>query len=215
MSLFDPPMVGDVLEAKYYCYQGDQLGINVRHWKVTERTGNGVDLETIASKLSQDAAPTYKNLLNNTASYLGVGLTNRYPSPSSPQIISNTGFGAGLGGTTALPQQVTGVLTLRTAQGGRKGRGRSYIPFPSTLNNGTDDKPVAGYASVMESLGSLFTTNVLVTAGTDSTSLQPVLFHTNPMGSTSVLVGYTAQRRWGTQRRRGNYGKANPKPAGL
>jgi hypothetical protein len=82
------------------------------------------------------------------------------------------------------------------------------MPFPSEGSNGVTSIPTAAYVGDLEGLGQDFVATIIAGAGADTATLRPIIL--NRAANTFVeLVSSRANARWGTQRRRGDYGQSN------
>lgn len=204
--------VGDIVEFQVACFAGNQVGLNSWHYGVFEADNILATDELAAQTLDGILAPLYKPLLHNTASYIGITaqIINRSPKPATVTVAASTGVGTG--GNVPLPSQVSGVITKQTVFAGRTFRGRCYIPFPSAAYNDTiPNKPTAAYVTALGNLITGLTPNISLANGLFFTRLQPVLWRSKTSQS-QALSGFRANQKWGTQRRRGNYGQANVIP---
>lgn len=203
--------VGDIVEVKAFCYCINQVGINISHWVCTAASGVPTD-EDFLTTFEAAAAPLYKAVMSNIATWEG----------ASAQVISTTPVGAVQTDTTnkgigslpgpTLPLQVTAVLTKRTAFGGRKYRGRLYIPFmDASLNDAPTESPTAAANILLQNLGDFYADEMMVTVGMNTATMTPTLYH-RADGTDTLISEVVATGKWGTQRRRGNYGQANSYP---
>src|SRR6187399_807658 len=97
-----PLAIGDVVETKIATHQADQVGINVRHWRVFATTGTSVEVGAVAFFLSTTLAPLYKACMANTATYYGVRAQKISPIPMGAATLSLEGNGPGSGGAAAM-----------------------------------------------------------------------------------------------------------------
>lgn len=201
--------LNEVWETKAYCFAIDQVGINIRHWRVTLSVGNPDDI-TMVPLFSAAIAPLYKPLMGAAASYYGASLRRIRPSVANP-VNSQSGAGAGTGALELLPRQVSGIITLRTIATGRKGRGRVYVPFPSEGLNDAPGAPSAAYVTALGTLAAYYSNAHSYTSGGMTVELTPVIYHRLTQTFDDVN-GFRANARWATQRRRGAYGRQNQVP---
>lgn len=212
MSLSNPPLTGDLLEVKFVCFCQGQLGLNVRHYKVTVSAGAGADLAEIADALATDAADYYKDCLSADADYKGVMVQSIYPTPKGAVVSDTSGNGSGNQASQVLPTQVSGIITMQTALAGRSGRGRVYVPFPGQGDAADDGTPSAAYVANLEDLGSFLATTQIIVGATGTSDLAPVLIQLGNPAVTRPITGRIARNKWATQRRRGSYGAPNTSP---
>lgn len=199
--------INDVIQVKLFSYMGNQLGLNVRHYLVGTKVNDGATLAEIAADLAATFSPLYEVLMTNTAEFVGVSAQRILPTPitAAEMAFENN---SGVAGTTPLPQQVSGIITLRTALAGRANRGRVYIPFPDESDNSANHVPEASYGVDLTALAAEFVANQSVTGAAGSNTLVPVVFHRD-LDTTTVITGARANGAWATQRRRGFYGRPN------
>lgn len=203
--------VNDVLQLKVSCWMQDQLGLNVRYWRVRSITGAGPDLQEIADAFGLALPDVLKDCISDDAEYLGLSVKMVGPGPATIAYLSDIGAGAGTVPTGPMPSQVCGMVTLKTDLAGRANRGRIYVPFPA---RGAADVitglPTAGYVAAAQEYGDIFA-NTFNAAGVGSSAvLEPGL--STPIGNPFTLItAALARNRFGTQRRRGQYGAHNPK----
>lgn len=203
--------VGDIIETRLFCTQTDQTSVNVRQWVVTAQVAGGPSENFVADALSNIFANLYKALMSVGARYNGLGLRRINPLPIAVESFSPIGAGAGAVAGTNLPRQTCGIISLRTPFGGRKYKGRIYVPFPSATDNTTNGVPTTTYGSNLALLGSQFIKDQTVISGASSVALTPIVFHRSDRTYTQI-VGAVYPLRWATQRRRGSYGRPNTSP---
>lgn len=205
-------MTDQVVELKVASFCGVQLGLNVRHYVVGATTGASRTDQNFADFMAAALAPAYKDYLGNDASFYGVSVQVLNREPRLLPVVNSANAGTGLGTGGSLPGQVSGVVTLRTAFSGRAYRGRMYLPFPGTaLNDAVLNKPTDAAVLLMEIIGELFVNQVSLASGGDSAILDPILKSSDSFLYTT-LEEAEARQRWGTQKRRGNYGRPNVFP---
>lgn len=206
--------VNDLLEVKFFCTFNGQLGLNVRHWKVTAVTGTARTTQQIVDELSAFMAPYYKTLMHDEATYYGAGIKRLLPQPASAPEFSAAGAGPGVAGPTPTPSQVSGVVTLTSDFAGRSNRGRAYAPFPAEEDTAPlTGRPTLQYFNALTTLGAGLRSTLVspVGGGANSATYAPVIYH-RLTGQTTPITGSRANAKWGTQRRRGDYGALNPNP---
>jgi len=215
-------VVGDVLLFQVVGVQVEQVGYTGIHYKVTVVNPPGTSLGTIVSTLDSLYAPIVKNMLCAAATYQGAMLRRVWPLPPSPPAAEDTSRGPGLVAGELMPRQVAGVVSKFTAIAGRAFRGRAYTFFPSEDSNTANGTPSGAYLTSLDALASLMTqTHVIALGG--SVTIQPVLFHRGstldppdpavPLeGSTTPIAGCRRRTGWGTQRKRGYFGRPNTPP---
>ena len=167
-------------------------------------------------KVSAVTAATFSVILNN-AGYppATTGKWRKYITPPASQTVPAATPLAGTAGTTPIPTQVAGMVSFYCEDGGRKGRGRSYIPFPDQASNvAATDTPITAYVNNLD----LFAAAVLgpneISSGPNTLTLNGGLFdqYSPSIPVFRPFVTWISRRRWATQRKRGNYGRANANP---
>lgn len=200
--------VGDIYEVKILSFQGAQLGINIRHYRVASITGAQPSDNAIRDRMDAVFLAQYPNLFGPSTNYLGTTVRKIWPLPV---LLETTRAGVSVAGTTLgdnLPKQTAGVITLRTTLAGRSNRGRLYTPFPTEASNDADSTPTAAYLQTLQLLGLLLISSVVVTSGGNSATLDPGIWRRGPKTFT-IWSTFLERDKWGTQRRRGDYGRPN------
>jgi hypothetical protein len=205
--------VNDLYQARIICFQGSQIAVNIRHYVVTNVTGVEGTANNLATIIDTQFAPHYKPLINSNASYRGVGVKLILPVQGvESAVVMNSGLGSG--GVDSLPKQCAGLIQLQTVVGGRHGRGRVYIPFPSEQHSDANGAPTAAYGTLLTTLAADFLLLAVYTSGPNTTTWAPCIFNRgtgtfiklNPGGATN------SRTKWASQRRRGDFGKSNVLP---
>lgn len=200
--------VDDIIVTKVLCWVNYQVGINVRHWKVSDNPGN-VTLEELLELWETDLVPFYAGYLSTATivDALKAQIIDPAPSMEVTRLLGT----AGLATATTMPRQACGVVTLLTGLGGRKNRGRFYVPFPTEEMNEANGSPNAAAGTVMADLGTFYTSHYGINIdGTRTAGLDPVLVHRGPApDAPTPLTSFIVRDKWGTQKRRGDYGKLN------
>lgn len=199
--------VGDLLEVTFGTYAEGQLGLNVRHARISAVVGNSVTTADIASRLETTFAPEYKGLMQLGSEFQGVRVRIISPIVSPPDY-SQLLRGAGEAVGKLLPGQIAGLISFRSNVGGRQGRGRMYVPFPSDVENDALGSPVAGYITRLQALGDLLVGTFLVAVNVNSATLEWVVSK-SAIGRTIPIVKAIARTQFGTQRRRSEVNRAN------
>jgi hypothetical protein len=203
--------IGEVYTVRAYCRFGDQIGLNVRHARITGITAASLTETQFATALNTLLGPAYSVLMTNQAEYYGTEVQRRLPTPLPP-VTSASPAVAGTAGTNPLPLQTCGLVRVGTATPGRAGRGRIYLPFPdaaSTTNVG-QPKPTAAYLIVLTAIAGVWTAPITLTAGPDAVAIDWGLL--SPAGLYRPITNYRVRPYWATQRRRSNYGRTNVPP---
>jgi hypothetical protein len=204
--------VGDLLEARVFCVQGDQLAVNQLYYRVEIDT-TGFGLQTLhVNEFSRIVGLAYKPLLASTAEYRGVIMRKIFPTPPDMPLQSTTEQGLGQSPGEALPRQVCGMITKRTAHSGRAYRGRVYVAFPSEADNASDTTPIPDYLVRLNALASALLGTPDLEPGAEGFNVIPVLMHAGDTIAFTRVTSAVVRDRWATQRRRGSYGAVNVSP---
>jgi hypothetical protein len=119
----------------------------------------------------------------------------------------------GTGGSTALPKQTAGLITLRSSVVGKKNRGRQYVPFPATASDQGAGVPTLLYLADLIPLGAaLRNVTVVGDAGPANTAdFSPIIWKKGSP-THAFITSMVVRRAWATQRKRGDYGRLNASP---
>jgi len=201
----------DVYAARICCTLGVQTSINVLHYLVSSVVGAPTDTHMVTA-LDLAFAGAIKALMGPDASYRGIGVQRRLPTPATNQEFGIAGQGAGTLAGPSLPKQLSGLVTKRTAFAGKRYRGRFYAPFPSEASNdGAEGRPIAAYVTALTNLGGVIDNALGIGAGGDSATITPGLFN-KTTGAFTPITSCTARNYWANQRRRGDFGPTNSSP---
>jgi hypothetical protein len=193
--------VGDIYKTRVVTSVNGQNGINVLHFQLTGITGTGSNDATMASTLDHLINGEYKALMANSVTYRGIGTQRIFPLPVLLEATSVGFAGSGTGGVGLMGGNVAGLISWRTAVAGRKGRGRSFIPFPSSVQNTSGGNPIASYLTSLNVLaGTLKTTLTVGTAPNQWTFTFGV--YGKKTNSFTPVVTSIQSPQWWSQRRR-------------
>jgi hypothetical protein len=211
--------IGSFYKYRIYCYQGDQVGINTLYFQITNIAGGAPPTElAFTEEMGSLEQGYYTPALANNAQFIGVDIQNvTGAAPFPTQIADNSHTANGSGGATPLPAQVSGIYTIRTALTGPANRGRQYIPFPSTsfVLAGPPPTTTAAYQTLLESIADNHTGSVVIVVGAVNVTIEFQLARWGPANRTYTFkptVDFFVGQLWATQRRRGDFGRQNPRP---
>ena len=214
--------LGDFVRVRTYCLFDlqAQLSVNNLDYIVGAVGGTPATDQDVADQVDAAVAGPYKDLMTAAATYKGVQVSTLLVTPPyltrTNPVSATTNAGVGVAAGAPLPGQVSGLISLRTARGGRAGRGRSYIGFPGIVHDTGAGNPTAGYVAFLVALADQITVGLSISAGGRTATLVRVVLHTKnkfevvppPDGVTS----FVARAKWATQRRRGDFGRLNVSP---
>lgn len=203
--------VNDLITCKHVMYGVDQLGLNVRHFRVSAVAGPGVTAQNIADALATLYGPLYAPLIGNSTSYFGTIVQKILPLPQAAAVQSIVASVPGTGGVDLMARQVSGIISIRTLLAGRSRRGRAYIPFPTETMNANPGAPTGGYTANLLALSSQMEQDTTVVSGGDTCTLRPVVW-SRRLGIMTDVERCIPEAHWATQRRRGDFGRLNPNP---
>jgi hypothetical protein len=208
-----PLVVGDVWKMVAACNNTNQVAFNTVYFNITAVGASPATDADMALSLDQTVAPNYKAIMGSTSSYYGVKVTRISPIGLIPSpVVSATLTGVGTVGVGCLPGQTCGVMRLTTGLLGKKNRGRLFLPFPQpSLNDNVLNTPTAAYVTACGALGVNYSQNSFIVIAGRTATLTPVLYHRSTRTFTPI-TGFFVPKLWGTQHRRGNYGRANIYP---
>ena len=214
------PGLGEFLQVRTVCKNADQISINVFHYRVLTSTSIPARLEAYPGAFDVVFSPMYALIMAPSAVYRGCGVKNITPVPTT-EFISTAHATIGTLGGTEIPQQVSYVVNFKTPFSGRGYRGRCYPGFPPTSAvDSVGGMSPAGITSIQLWAAGMPITLTVNDAGNTST-VQLVIMHRQrnklplPFGDFSFVQSATARKLWGTQRRRGDFGRPNEVPVGF
>jgi len=203
---------GDIFRVRFICSAGNQIAINVLHYIAGNNTGVGATMEDFAADMDTNFSQALADCVSDEAQYRGLDVARFLPSTSSAVVVTTNAQVGGLTGTL-MPRQVCGLVSKLTDFGGRKNRGRCYIPFPPETANDTDGSPTNAYKALLDvfaaALPVVITSTDIMTAGTSD--FTPVVYH-DATGTGTPITSAVSRLKWATQRRRGDYGSSNAAP---
>lgn len=205
--------VGWILTTQLWSLFGDQAAVNTYHWHVDSVGGAPSTDQDLGDTVQANVVTPYRALLANGVTYKGIVTQAIWPLPASVAVHSVVGAGIGTGGAGELPLQVSGIISWYTSTAGRHGRGRSYIPFPSTNANdsGAGGIPTNAYVTALDTYAAALGATLSLVLGGRTANVSRVLYDRATHGFTFVTTRASRQK-WATQRRRGDYGRPNSSP---
>lgn len=207
--------VGDIHEVIGYVENGEQIAQNVLHFQVGVATQPGAGSQALADAYSTILAMFYKDSISANTTYLGASWRLVAPARTLA-VTSQSGKGIGTASTDELPRQTSAVISLSDGTPTRTGRGRIYWPFPVEANNDTGGVPSAAYRAKLSGyMGTLLNMTILDGTMAPIADVKLMIRHNGPPVTFTPVAAYRINTRWGTQRRRGSYGRPNVPPQGL
>lgn len=204
-------VANDKIKVTWVVELGDQIGLTSLHCRMTNVAGT-TSYDTVAQLISSLTHLEMKALICNESTFKGILVQRVFPKPVAVPVVWNANAGVGTGGANPLPRQVSGLLATRTDFGGRRFRGRMYIPFPSeSMNDTPDAQPTQPYKDALAAFAAKLLPGFEDAVGPDTWRAQPVLID-QTTGGTTDIVTMIVRSRWATQRRRGDFGAKNVSP---
>jgi len=197
-----------------------QAAVNTA-WYFCSSVGSPPAFDTdVADQVDSLIATDFKALLSSTAEYRGVQVILHGSSPSyaalTLPVAAAAGAGNGTSGADLMPKQTAGILKFQTLRPGPSGRGRFYLPFPSTASDSGGGTPSAGYSTAVITFGADIGVGLAISQGGRTALLIRVLVHRkNKAGlfpDPSPVIDWSTSGLWATQKRRGSYGRQNLSP---
>jgi hypothetical protein len=204
------------------CSNADQIALNVFHYRVTFLTGAapGVLLADIAADLSNHFNAGYQLVMPPSCAYRGTGVKNITPDPTQ-EFVSVASAGPGVAGGTEVPQQVSYLVALRSANSGRGFRGRFYPGFVTNAHVNTSGNLNATGITQIQLLAANTPIVRTITVAGNSTTIQMIILRRQanklplPFPTYVDVETITARLAFATQRRRGDFGRTNQAPLGF
>lgn len=205
--------IGDVFEIRTVCVFGDQTSITVNHIRSVSTTGVvATTAAAVAARVSTLTHAAWKGVLVADATFYGISATRIYPT-LGPFGVGIADAGAGVFGTDAGPRQVAGILSKSSNLGGATGRGRMYLPFPAAdATDPASGHPTTAYRTAAAAIGTAYLTPMVVTVGAGTETFEWIIYNRAVPLLSPPVIGGIARAKWGTQKRRGDYGRTNTPP---
>ncbi len=197
-----------------------QASVNSLWYFVSAVGSNPATDQDFADQMDAAVAPVYKPIIAGNSEYRGVQAIIHsaiFPYPSLfPPAQTSANAGTGTGGTQPLPSQTAGILRFLTNRAGPSGRGRIFLPFPPVDLSDPGGSPLPAYITAGLAVGAELGVGISVAIGGRSAVLLRVIVHgENKLGvvpSPTPVDDFVMDLGWGTQRRRGFYGRPNISP---
>jgi len=229
LALGGPPrVVGSAMQFRLYSTYRGQTAVNTFYYLVSAIFGGSASWSQTTLALAYATAtgvgPLMRAAMTTGATYYGLQAKDLL-TPAvgvAPEIWSNggnstVGTGVGSAGTTPLGTQDCGLAYSTTAQPGKTGRGRVYLPFldESQIVAATG-LTTAGYKTaanaVLTAIGYGTATTIAITDGISIMNIQCYL-HRYGQPNYYAILAANVRNGVATQRRRGTtFGRLNSPP---
>jgi len=209
--------IGDVLEVRAYAYCSNQLAVNRHQFTISAFGGSGpVDFDSFSESLLIAMYSPYVTIMSKYAQFLGIGVKKvTTPNPTQEVAYPIAGSfidGTGLVDSAPLPTQVCGIMRRSGVfvSNGNVCHGRLYLPFPGVSDDNGQGLPSSGYVNNVTVFANNISLPFNIPASGDIAYLVPQINsnQSGPAGDPNITLALGVQR-WGTQRKRGSYGKMN------
>lgn len=204
------PQIDDILEVAFYSLLGEQVAVNVRHYRVYNVEGAGLSDQALANLVSARAAPRYKAWMPASHTYMGCKLQIISPV-KRPHVTSTSNAGAGALASDPLPDQCAAVVKLKTDFVGRKNRGRVYLGGFTEVANGEGNRIEAATQTQILAWASDLLNPYVATDGNNGVGLSPIIWQRGLEAYTNI-TSYQVNASWGTQRRRSTINRPDAIP---
>lgn len=206
--------LNNYFELVVYTRCADQAALNVLHYQLTALSGPQPTEQQAVDAITAWLKTPVASMMAPQASYRGCSLRVWFGAAFGGYYYSkNASSGTRAG--TVMPKQASGIISWRTAVGGRRGRGRSYIAFPDEDSNIDTGYPDATYMADIETLAAkMQNTGALIFSGANTMTANLVIWH-RPFSAPTLVDHHTTPQKWATQRRRGDFGRPNKVPDAL
>lgn len=207
-----PILVGDLIQIQPWWTFQEQAGTNVLHYSPVPPVP-AVEIEEVVEALSAAWSVECRGIVGTSVVFNG--LTGRIYrlNTTFPTVIGEAANAAGTFGTDPLPGQVSGIITKRSADGSRKGRGRVYCPFPPLEACDAAGNPAVAYLAAMNAYATQVLDSQSVVGNAGTIVMKPVIANRPILsGGFKEITSFVVRGRFATQRRRGDYGAPNISP---
>jgi hypothetical protein len=196
--------VNDIYAVRVFNSCLDQIGLNVVHYRITVIPVTPPSSAAFFDNVDAAIAAAYKPVLCQDAVYQGTASQRLFPTVavSDP---NPSRAGNGTGGVTAMAKQVALVVSKRSGLAGRKNRGRMYVSFPSDTDSLAFGLPSAAYLALVNTLVTAIFQNQIF----GGVTAVPVIYQRLTPAASPAITAIRVNSKFGTQRRRGSYGKTN------
>jgi len=207
----------DLLKIRLYTSLRNQAAVNTFYYHVLPAAMTGTwDAALVLTNWANVMAPLLKPVLAILAHYDGCSIQSIKGSPFTALIYSSQASGNGTNATNPLPTAVCGMISRRSSFAGPRWRGRLYMPFPTSSSIDTNGQPSATYITGLTNFanGVEPPAGMTMTGSGTSLRLDPVIY-SKVAKTWAAIIGHEYPSKFGTQHKRGDYGKPNFSPAML
>jgi len=171
----------------------------------------GPTLGEMAKTVQQAVDGQLQAMLSTEANILGTKVNQIQPNVVGSVPLAGIAASNSIGSidSRTVAKQSALVVTKLSLVSGKSGRGRLYVPFPTASEFIAGGEPHPSYITNVDSFYAALFGVTSVTSVAGHANLVTVIYHRKTGGFTTQ-AGYRINEKFGNQRRRGDYGKANP-----
>jgi hypothetical protein len=195
--------------------------VNTLHYTVTAVAGQPTTDAQFAIAWENFFAPLIKACVSTPSTFNGV-VVQLIKTPLPINAPSNLAAGVCSGGAITTPNQVAAIIRFLTNNGGKKYRGRIYMPFVPTSAVQTNGIMLATFTTTLSAFANQLLTQITfnnaLTGSTGSVTVQLVIRHALKKGQAGPeelptrVTTVQVSNRFATQRKRGLFGRLNISP---
>jgi hypothetical protein len=202
---------GDVIRGSAITDIAGQTANTGWFYAVTAVGGSPATDQDFCNALDTAVAALFKAWLPSEVRYSGIiaGIVARSPNPVGVQQTTNAGVGTAA--VEPLPKQCAGITSWYTATAGRRFRGRTYWPFPSSAWNDVNGELSGAGKTAADNIASAVQGLTSISSGGRTATIALGIYHRLTKLTTPVTVRLT-RGTIATQRRRGDFGRLNSSP---
>ena len=205
-----PLAPGEVYQVTMAMRCNSQNGLMVSHWVVLSTAGTGATDTQFGIKLDDAVAIPWLAISSDRSAWYGTRVKRLTPTLAAPNYISSQ-QAQGDQDVDPLPGACCGLVTLRTARAGRKGRGRKYFPFPTEIQNELAGVPSAAYKTFLGNMGTILSSIIVPGTTPNTATLAPVIWH-RTTSTYDQVNDYLVRTNWATQIRRSGIRRPDAPP---
>jgi len=200
---------GDIIKTIVYCQLQGQVSMNSFYHRVGPTLAAQYTDQQFASVFFALIQAPYLALLNQNATLRG--LTCQVINPTLYDVVTHSNPGAGLVAGDAMPPGTSLSVERRTGVGGRKNRGRFYIPFPSEFHNDANGHPNAAYLALAATLATATIQTIGLTGGANEVGVAPVQWPSD-VGVGRLITSMKTATEWTMNNSRSHKSSLNTTP---
>lgn len=200
---------GDIIKTIVYCQLQGQVSQNSFYHRVGPTLAAQYTDQQFASVFFALIQASYLAAININATLRG--LTCQVIAPTLFDAVIHSNPQAGTGAGDAMPPGTALSVERRTGVGGRKNRGRFYIPFPSELHNDANGHPTAAYLTLAATLATATIQTVAMTGGANEVGIAPVQWPSD-VGVGRLITSMKTATEWTMNNSRSHKSSLNTTP---